>query len=571
MTKKIKKIKKNFVIKKKAVPLHKINYHLKKKIMRNFTLLLIAAFMCSWSFGQKLTKQDNARISSDIKIENANDVKDAGWHGYSTVGTSFVPIPQGHSYYMIATEFVTVGRIEKIKFFHYAGSIGSQTTTCTSYTIGIYVNPTLSGPGAAYELYAPISTTTATYSQPVTPTTNGALCEVTLNTAFTITAGTEVWVGITCNNGLGCALLSPAGNPTSTENADKYMMDYNFTATDLQGTGLSAGIYLVDTWWSATDCRALGISVYIDDNVNDPYILPNPSSLNFYGSQTKTSTISSGNLTGNINISVTGPYEVSTNGTTFATTASMPANGGTLHVKYTSTSTTAETGVVTLSSTGAPNATITLSGVGEQITDIITFFTEDSSPESGEVTEPIVHDYSTLLSLYPWVANVGENATNAPTVVTITINGLQVNSLSIPSIDVSAGYLIYTNATTQAFEIPVTALEVLPASFEVCINANYPGNSEMALEYCNTCVTIEKLIIGINEESISTFRVYPNPSKGEVNVRVVENSTINVYDVTGKLINTGKANAGETYTFTQTTTGMYFVNVNGKVQKIVIE
>jgi hypothetical protein len=76
---------------------------------------------------------------------------------------------------------------------------------------------------------------------------------------------------------------------------------------------------------------------------------------------------------------------------------------------------------------------------------------------------------------------------------------------------------------------------------------------------------------GISDIAANSFNVYPNPSTGAVNVSVKETSTVNVYDVTGKLVNTAHVNAGEVYTFTQTTAGMYFVNVNGNVQKVVVQ
>ena len=76
---------------------------------------------------------------------------------------------------------------------------------------------------------------------------------------------------------------------------------------------------------------------------------------------------------------------------------------------------------------------------------------------------------------------------------------------------------------------------------------------------------------GVSDITAPTFKVYPNPSTGVVNISVNEVSTVTVYDVTGKLINTAHVNAGEVYTFTQTTAGMYFVNVNGSVRKVVVK
>lgn len=67
-------------------------------------------------------------------------------------------------------------------------------------------------------------------------------------------------------------------------------------------------------------------------------------------------------LTTGISATVTGPYTISADGTTFGTTASIAQTGGTLYVKYTPTAAGTDNGFVTLSSTGATSVTIDLTG-----------------------------------------------------------------------------------------------------------------------------------------------------------------------------------------------------------------
>ena len=69
-------------------------------------------------------------------------------------------------------------------------------------------------------------------------------------------------------------------------------------------------------------------------------------------------------------------------------------------------------------------------------------------------------------------------------------------------------------------------------------------------------------------------KVYPNPSIGEVNVSVSENSVVKVFDLTGRLIRTYESvEAGSVLTFTMPT-GVFFVQVesnNGvKINKIIV-
>ena len=102
----------------------------------------------------------------------------------------------------------------------------------------------------------------------------------------------------------------------------------------------------------------------------------------------------------------------------------------------------------------------------------------------------------------------------------------------------------------------------------------YPnqGETENDARYCAMAfqVYVSSSGAGISDLTANAFKVYPNPSAGVVNVSVKESSTVNVYDVTGKLVNTAHVNADETSVFTLKTAGIYFVNVNGAVQKVFI-
>lgn len=75
------------------------------------------------------------------------------------------------------------------------------------------------------------------------------------------------------------------------------------------------------------------------------------------------------------------------------------------------------------------------------------------------------------------------------------------------------------------------------------------------------------------EAVVNNVSIYPNPSNGQVNINVSENSTVKVVDVAGRLIDTFNVNANSTLNFTQPA-GMYFVEVesNGNVSthKVVI-
>ena len=97
----------------------------------------------------------------------------------------------------------------------------------------------------------------------------------------------------------------------------------------------------------------------------NPTLMVNPTSLTMpaqLGLTASTSVQVDGyNLTSAITATTAAPFEVSADGTTYATTASLAQTGGTLYVRYTPTTAGIDNGTVTLTS-GTATASITLTG-----------------------------------------------------------------------------------------------------------------------------------------------------------------------------------------------------------------
>ncbi|HQL70261.1 MAG TPA: choice-of-anchor J domain-containing protein, partial [Bacteroidales bacterium] len=78
----------------------------------------------------------------------------------------------------------------------------------------------------------------------------------------------------------------------------------------------------------------------------------------------------------------------------------------------------------------------------------------------------------------------------------------------------------------------------------------------------------------IENETINTVSVYPNPSNGLVNINVTENSVISVIDIAGRTVKSFNVKANEEVNFSQSA-GLYIIKVesNGKVSthKLVIQ
>ena len=129
-------------------------------------------------------------------------------------------------------------------------------------------------------------------------------------------------------------------------------------------------VYIAFRHFNCTDMFYFNLDdVEISAQPTDPTIITNPSTVDFGAvavgnSQNTTVNVSTFNLTAAITATTAAPFAVSADGTTYGTTASIAAAGGTLYVQYTPTAVGTDNGTVTLSSTGATNVTVTLTGTG---------------------------------------------------------------------------------------------------------------------------------------------------------------------------------------------------------------
>ena len=424
--------------------------------MRNFTFLLVAAFICSLSFGQL---DPNKVIKLDKPVNN--EAK-SGWVGYTNALYSAYLLSEGRSYYSHTSAFVQPGEvIEEIAFFHYYGqaTAGEQVLegTCTSYTISIFVDP-------VFIIGVPMWGT-AEYTQVVDgDLINGAINRIVLDTPYEMPEDADVYVGIKMNNGAGFVGL---GDPAyDSEAGDHYLVDQL--------------LYFV---W-----------------------------------------------------------------------ASMPLSDGTntypLTVRY-------------KINDGEPY---------QARVDIEPLFANSFNQRPTFITELRLTNTTSNLVVYPVIMNNGPDDAEGSIEVEYLLNNVLYDSDSFgfeEPFEDGAGSFLYQNG---AYTIPASALNErnLYGNFELKMKIRYSGEEIEFSDNNEVVLSITRPTIGIADITIDSFSIFPNPSKGEVNVSVTENSTVKVYDVTGKLVNTANVTAGETFTFKQPT-GMYFVNVNGKVQKVVIE
>lgn len=174
-----------------------------------------------------------------------------------------------------------------------------------------------------------------------------------------------------------------------------------------------------------------------------------------------------------------------------------------------------------------------------------------------------------LPSIVPSATSEGIDLPVDSTDVYLTVGGQEI---LIATLMLTAQYSIFgLDETTTLSLAALEASQGAQISGEVCIESRLrtPGVDNNTANNI-VCITITREQISINENVVSSVSIYPNPSTGLVNVTSNENGDINIYDITGKLVNNNTINAGETVTF-DLSAGMYFVNVNGNSTKVVVE
>jgi len=96
--------------------------------------------------------------------------------------------------------------------------------------------------------------------------------------------------------------------------------------------------------------------------------------------------------------------------------------------------------------------------------------------------------------------------------------------------------------------------------YTVTVPANSINNYDRDIVWSFNTLKDNIGIPAITEEGIN---IYPNPSNGVVNVSVSENSTVKVFGITGKLLETHFMNANSILHLSQST-GVYFIQIETK-------
>ena len=92
-------------------------------------------------------------------------------------------------------------------------------------------------------------------------------------------------------------------------------------------------------------------------------------------------------------------------------------------------------------------------------------------------------------------------------------------------------------------------------------------------EFCKMSVTCSSnnAVTTIAEVSDEGLGIYPNPASLEVKIISNGDANVKIFDMTGRCVKDVDVTENATIDIKDLNTGVYFVNVNGKVEKLVIE
>ena len=306
--------------------------------MKKFTFLMIALFIAAMGFAQ---------------TKNLADVKHlpAGMHSQST-----------HRTYNYAQRQTRDNDQALVVL-----SVGDVWGDGTGYQLLIDADnegwSSSSGPdcGSTYTQWE--------YMIPANASANDANVVINATESLYITPGTYSYLVL--NPGCSGGTNWISSNQCDESNATDYTFEagkmYTFTVA-LNGNN---------------DC----VTLTVEDIPTDPTMTTGTTELAFLAeinssSDAETVVINAMNLTNEITATVAAPFEVSSDNTTFGTTATLTVAGGNFYVRYSPTATGNHTGTMTVTSTGANDLTIALSGTAYECSVYSAPWTEDFGPES---------------------------------------------------------------------------------------------------------------------------------------------------------------------------------------------
>ena len=189
----------------------------------------------------------------------------------------------------------------------------------------------------------------------------------------------------------------------------------------------------------------------------------------------------------------------------------------------------------------------------------------NGNPPSGLAPTTMTLGLNDDLVLYPYVMNLGPDATNGTINVSIKIDDEVIATSTITqSVPFQNGVAI-TQQGQNSFTVPAASLPT--TNFNVCLVVEYTGAGD-DIDNNTTCIAVTRPT-SVEENVAEAVSVYPNPANDMFTVANAEGATIVVVNSLGQVVaNIENAASNQTIDASSFANGTYFVKVNESVIKI---
>ena len=335
--------------------------------------------------------------------------------------------------------------------------------------------------------------------------------------------------------------------------------------------------------------------------INEPQIFADATFIDFGSISVNTTIIetvavTSALLTNDITASVTTPFEISTDNSSFGATATIPAAGSNLYVRFAPTSAGSYNGNVTLTSTGATPVQIILNGNAIDCNNTPVPYYTDFSDEGMNQCWTIVdanNDGSTFefnvedgYAIYVYNSDNNANDWLISPVFNLGSTAAASFDYLVADSEYPERFAVYVIAAGQTYENATQVVEPTDATNDeewltqhIDLSAFVNQNVQIAIK----CISdADEYLFGVTNFTVTdevavkeydnNISVYPNPANNVINVNATSNiSNVEVYTITGQKVGDFTANSTHTAISTSNlTSGLYLMKIhtdNGVINK----
>ena len=301
---------------------------------------------------------------------------------------------------------------------------------------------------------------------------------------------------------------------------------------------------------SDSGAASLEIENFTIREMDAPFLEANPNTMTFAtrleeAPVAQTATVTGWALTENITISTTAPFEISTDGNSYSTDATITVEGletnATLHVRYSPTTEGTHSGTVILTS-GVYTDTIVLNG-----TVVVDNPTLEATPNTMTFT-----------------GTVGE----ATAAQTTTITGS--NLTEDVNVRVAEPFEISTDGSSFGSEATLTVTgtdlnTTLYVRYNPVTEGSHSGTAILNSGNANCTITLNGTAetVGIMEMCCNTVSIYPNPATTILNVVAEGYDNLQIVNIFGQIVHEATVSERMQIDVSELSNGVYFVRLNG--------